>query len=78
MSRLEQMTLAAYLFKVQWEYEFDYAGKPKLLAIQRSTLRTRASLYGGPTEALHVHYKARENETIKYVDVINLYPYIFK
>jgi len=28
------------------------------------------------TGAVRLHYKVRENETIQYVDVMNLYPYI--
>jgi len=32
----------------------------------------------GRTEAMRLHYKATENETIQYVDVICLYPYICK
>jgi len=32
MSRLEQMTRPGYQVKVQWECEFDDAGKPELLA----------------------------------------------
>jgi hypothetical protein len=33
---------------------------------------------GGRTEGMCLHYKARDNETIKYVDVMSLYPYICK
>ena len=40
MSRLEQLTRARYLVKVQWECEFDDAGKPEMLVhpiVQQST-----------------------------------------
>jgi len=81
MARLEQMTRAGYLVKVQWECEFHDVGKSEVLAhpiAQQSPLRTRDALYGGRTETIRLHYKAWENETIQYVDVMNLYPYICK
>jgi len=78
MSRLEQMTRAGYMDKVQWEWEFDDAGRTELLALQHSPLRTCDALYGGRTGAMRLHYKAREIETMQYVDVVSLYPYICK
>jgi len=54
---------------------------PELLAhpaVFQSTLCTRDALYEGRTEAIHLHYKAPEGETIHYVDVMSLYPYISK
>jgi hypothetical protein len=32
--------------------------------VQQSPLHKRDALYGGRTEAMRLHYKARENETI--------------
>jgi len=81
MSSLEQITRAGYLCKVQWACEFDEAGRPELLLhsiVQQSPLRARNILYEGRTEAMHLHYKARENETIENADVICLYPYTCK
>jgi len=83
MARLEQITRAGYQVKVQWECEFDNAGiaTPKLPAhptVCKCPLCTRDALYGGRTEAMRLHYKAREGETIQYVDVMSLYPYICK
>jgi len=55
------------LVKVQWQCEFDDARGPEMLAhriMQHSPLNTRDVLYGGRTEAMRLHYKARENETI--------------
>jgi len=83
MARLEQITRAGYKVKVQWECLFDNAGiaKPELLAhptVCKSPQCTRDALYGGRTEAMRVHYKAREGDTIQYVDVMNLYPFICK
>ena len=79
MSRLEQITRAGYEVKVQWEYEFEE--KPELFTnpiILKTPRCTRDALYGGRTEAMRLHYKVRENETIQLVDVMSLYPYICK
>ena len=62
---------------------FDDAGiaTPELLAhpkVCKSPLCTRDALYGGRTEAMRLHYKAREGETIQYVDVMSLYPFVCK
>jgi G:T-mismatch repair DNA endonuclease (very short patch repair protein) len=70
MARLVQITRAGYQVKVQWECEFDNAGiaTPKLFAHQtvcKSPLCTRDALYGGRTEAMRLHYKARKGETIQ-------------
>ena len=79
MSRLEQITRAGYQVKVQWECEFEE--KPEMLThplVRQTPLYTRDALYGGRMEAMRLHYKVRENETIQYVDVMSLYPYICK
>jgi len=83
MSRLEQITRAGYEVKVQWDCEVDDAGivdqKPELLMhpiVKPIPLCTRDA--GGRTKAMRLHYKVQENETIKYVDVMSLYPYICK
>ena len=79
MSRLEQITRAGYQVKLQWECEFE--DKPELLThplVRQSPLCTRDALYGGRTEAMRLHYKMCENETIQYVDVMSLYPDICK
>jgi len=86
MSRLEQITSEGYQVKIEWECEFDESGivrqKPELLnhpIVRQSPLRTRDVLYGGRTETMRLHYKANDNdETIQYVDVMSLYPYICK
>jgi len=75
MSRLEQITRAVYQIKVQWECEFEE--KTELLThpmVRQTPLCNRDALYGGLTEAMRLHYKVRENETIQYVDVMSLYP----
>ena len=77
MSRLEQITRTGYQVNVQEECEFEE--KTELLThplVRQSPLCTRDALYGGRTEAMRLHYKVRENETVQYVDVMSLYPYI--
>ena len=85
ISRLEQITRAGYLVEFEWECEFDDTGivkqKTELLMhslVLHIPLRTRDAVYGGRTEAMRLHYKARGNETIQYVDVMSLYSYICK
>jgi len=42
-------------------------------------LRTRDALYCGRTEAMRLHYRAKEDEaTIRYVEVMGLYPWVCK
>ena len=75
MSRLEQITRAEYQVNVQWECEFDDAEKPQLLThpiVRQSPLCTHDFLYGGRTEAMRLHYKLQQNETIQYVDVMSV------
>jgi len=77
MSRLEQITRAGYQVKVQWEWEF--VEKPELVThpiVLQTPQCIRDALYGGRTEAMRLLYKVRENETIQYMDVMSLYPYI--
>jgi len=67
MARIQQITQAGYQVKIQWECEFDESGivnqKPELLAhpiVEQSPLHTDDALYGGRTEAMRLHYKARK------------------
>jgi hypothetical protein len=46
--------------------------------VQHSPLNTRDLLYGGRTEATRLHYKVGERESIQYVDVMSLYPFVCK
>ena len=85
MTRIEQITRAGHQFKVIWECEFDaskiFEMKPELLTppiVQHSPLNIRDALYGCRTEAMRLHYKIVENESIQYCDVMSLYPYICK
>ena len=79
MSRLEQITREGYQVKIEWECEFDESGivrqKPEMLnhpIVQQSPLRTCDALYGGRTEVMRLHYRANNNGTIQYVDVMSL------
>jgi hypothetical protein len=84
MSRLAKITEAGYQVEVQWECDFDteiLAAHPEFEAqpvVQHVPLNSRDALYGGRTEAMSLHYKAAEGETIQYVDVMSLYPYFCK
>jgi G:T-mismatch repair DNA endonuclease (very short patch repair protein) len=85
MARIEQIARAGYNVKIQWECKFDESKitkeNPRMLThpiVRHSPLKTRDALYGGQTEAMRLHYKIGENETIDYCDVNSLYPYICK
>jgi len=58
-----------------------YRNKPELLAhplVLQIPMRTRDAVYGGGTEAMRLHYKARENANIQYDNVMIFYPYLRK
>ena len=84
IARLEQITQVGYQVEVQWECDFDkgiLAEHPELKlhpAVQHRQLNTREALYGGHTEAMRFHHKAGDRETIQYVDMVSLYPYVCK
>ena len=82
MARIVQIAGAGYRVEVQWECEFDEKIQSELQThplVQHAHLKTRDALYGGRTEAMRLHCKIREGEeTIQYVDVMSLYPYICK
>jgi hypothetical protein len=83
MARVEQLAGAGDLVEVQWEGVLDetilVAELQTHPSVQQTPLKTRDTLYGGRTEAMRLHCKIREGkETIQYVDVISLYPYISK
>ena len=82
MERIEQIARAVYQVEVLWECKFHEKIQSELKThplVQHSPLNTRDGLYGGRTEAMTLHYKIREGEeTILYVDVMSLCPYICK
>ena len=68
--------------EVQWECEFDGKIQSELQnhpLVQHAPLKTRDTLHGGRTDAMRLHCKICDvEETIQYVDVMSLYPYICK
>jgi G:T-mismatch repair DNA endonuclease (very short patch repair protein) len=82
MARIGQIAGAGYRVEVQRECEFGERIQSELQThplVQKAPLKTRDALYGGRTEAMRLHCKIREGqETIEYVDVMSLYPYICK
>ena len=79
MSRLEQITRAVYQVKFRWECEFEEETDLLTHPVVRQTpLRTLDAVFGGRTDAILLHYKVRVNESIQYVDIMSLYPYICK
>jgi hypothetical protein len=73
ITRLAKITKAGYLVEVHWECEFDKGILATPLNWRHEPFNTREVLYGGRTEAMRLHYKAAEGETIQYVDVMSLY-----
>ena len=82
ITRLEPITRVGYEVRIQWECEFDEACiSPELRThpiVEKSSLNKRYAVYGGRTEAMRLHHKARDDETVQYVDVISLYPCVCK
>jgi len=77
MSCLERIAQAGYQIEVKWECEFEPPEEEK--EEERLPLKTRDALYGGRTEAMRLHYRVRDGEeTIQYVDVMSLYPWVCK
>lgn len=87
MLRIQTIKEAGYNVKMMWSCEFsnilkndcklanELANHP--LVVQ-SPLNFRDAFYGGRTEALKLHYKCKNGEKIRYVDVISLYPWVCK
>jgi hypothetical protein len=64
---------------VQWECDFEPLEEEASEEEEHLPLRMRDALYGGRTEAMRLHYRVREGqETIQYVDVMRLYPWVCK
>jgi hypothetical protein len=81
LARLERLEAAGYAVRVQWECEFDPPdrGGDDREAEASRPLRTRDALYGGRTEAMQLHHRIRDGEeTMRYVDVMSLYPWVCK
>jgi hypothetical protein len=78
MSRLERIQRAGYQVIVQWECDFK-APKDVRTEEEHLPLRTKEALYGGRTEVMRLHHRVKEGEeTIQYVDVMSLFPWVCK
>ena len=83
MARLEQIRQAGYQVEGQWKCDFDkgiLAHHPELKlhpVVQHSPLNTQDALYGGRSEAMRLNHKAGDGDTIQYLDVKSLYPYVW-
>jgi hypothetical protein len=84
MDRVRVITRARYKVEMQWECDFDretLTKHPELQTfpiLEQSPLNTRDSLYRDRTEAMRLHYKIKDGETIQYLDVMSLYPCVCK
>jgi hypothetical protein len=70
LARLQHITRAGYQAELQWKCDFEDGildRHPELQThsiVEHSPLNTRDTMYGGRTEAVRLHYKIREGETI--------------
>jgi hypothetical protein len=85
MLRLERITRAGYTVKVMLECEFEETlclrhELQTYLLVEIGPLRTRDALYDGRTEVMRLHYRVKEGgeETIQYIDIMSLYPWVCK
>ena len=75
MTRIKQITKAGYTVKVMRECEFDISKiverKPQLLTHPLVTQsQVGDALCGNRTEAIRLHYRIEDVETIQYCDVM--------
>ena len=81
MARIERITQAGYQVEVEWEYQFDNEIMPHHAElkthplVQHSPLNTLDALYGSGNEAMRLHCKVKQGESIQYVEVMSLYPF---
>ena len=71
MARFQQVSSVRDILKVGWQCQFDseiLSYHPELKQhpiVQRCPLKARDALYGSRTEAIILHYAAREGEAIR-------------
>jgi hypothetical protein len=86
-ARLQKIKNSGYIVVSIWVCEFrnllrENPGLENELSSHRYLknfpLNIRNALYGGRTEATKTYYRVKQWEKINNVDIINLYPYIYK
>ena len=63
---------------MEFKFEEEVTELLAQAAVCQTPLCTRVVLYGGLIEAMRLHYKSWETETIQYVDVLSLFQYNFQ
>ena len=74
-----------YRYQEKWEHTWDDLCKTNPILIEwlqqhpvLESINLRNALSGGRTNAFVLHYKCSNNEMIKYLDIISLYPWVQK
>ncbi|XP_056003616.1 uncharacterized protein LOC125663345 [Ostrea edulis] len=83
--REKELKNLGYKLVIVWEHQFKFQLE-KNVALQQfvstldlqDRLDPRDSFFGGRTNAIKLHYKAAEDETIQYFDFTSLYPWTNK
>lgn len=84
-NREKELKNLGYKLVIVWEHQFKFQLE-KNAALQQfvstldlqERLDPRKSFFGGRTNAIKLHYKAAEDETIQYYDFTSLYPWTNK
>ncbi|XP_034302591.2 uncharacterized protein [Magallana gigas] len=83
--RERELKELGYNLVVVWEHQFRYQLEKNADLQQfintldlQDRLDPRDSFFGGRTNAIKLHYKAKEDETIQYYDFTSLYPWTNK
>lgn len=84
--RQEHLKRLGYTLVVMWECKFDQLCKADLnyhrfvsqFWEHFEPIKPRDALYGGRTNSVNIYYKTKEDEEIKYLDVLSLYPFVNK
>lgn len=85
INREKELQHMGYKLITVWEHQFKYH-LDKNTALQQfvatldlqDRLDPRDSFFGGRTNAIKLHYQAKEDETIQYYDFTSLYPWTNK
>ena len=85
VERMEKLKRAGYRVEVQWECLFrQEVSAEELRKLRRpyigaDPLNPRDALFGGRTEVFKLYHQVqKQGETIKYEDIMSLYPYVCK